>query len=94
VRRAGAYLDELVEANSSRIANDLVERTAASRARLEAEIRGRIREISDRARRALQEARRRRVEGRKAVEDELARLEALRTETESLLAARSKGEGS
>ncbi len=93
LRRAGAYLDDLVEANSSRIANDLVERAASSRARLEAEIRGRLREISERARRALADARRRREEGQKAVEDELSRLEALRTETESLLAAPSKGEG-
>jgi GTP-binding protein EngB required for normal cell division/uncharacterized coiled-coil protein SlyX len=93
LRRAGAYLDDLVEANSSRIANDLVERAASSRARLETEIRGRLREISDRARRALTDARRRREEGQKAVEDELSRLEALRTETESLVAARSKGEG-
>lgn len=75
------------------MANDLVERAASSRARLEAEIRGRLREISDRARRALGDARRRREEGQKAVEDELSRLEALRTETESLIAARSKGEG-
>jgi GTP-binding protein EngB required for normal cell division len=93
LRLAGAYLDDLVEANSSRIANDLVERAASSRARLEAEIRGRLREISDRTRRALGDARRRRGEGHKAVEDELSRLDALRAETESLLAARSKGEG-
>jgi GTP-binding protein EngB required for normal cell division len=91
--RAAVYLDDLVEANSSRIASDLVERAASSRARLEAEIRTRIREISDRARRALEEARRRRQEGRKAVEDELSRLDALRTEVESLLGAASKGEG-
>ncbi len=94
LRRAGAYLDDLVEANSSRIANDLVERAATSRSRLEAEIRGRLREISDRARRALGDARRRREEGQKAVEDELSRLEALRAETEALLAGRSKGERS
>jgi GTP-binding protein EngB required for normal cell division len=93
LRRAGAYLDDLVEANSSRVANDLVERAASSRARLEAELRGRLREISARARRALEDARRRREEGQKAVEAELSRLEALRTETESLLATRAKGEG-
>jgi GTP-binding protein EngB required for normal cell division len=91
LRRAGAYLDDLVEANSSRVANDLVERATSSRARLEAEIRGRLREISDRARRALDDARRRREEGQKAVESELSRLEALRAETESLVAARPMG---
>lgn len=92
LRRAGTYLDNLVEANSSRIANDLAERAASSRARLEAEIRARLREVMERARRALADARQRRTEGEQAVEAELARLEALRSETESLLAARSKGE--
>ncbi len=93
VRQAGEYLDVLVESNSSRIANDLVERTAASRKRLEAEIRVRLREVSDRARRALSEARLRMSEGQDAVENELSRLESLRTQVDSLLAARPKGEG-
>jgi GTP-binding protein EngB required for normal cell division len=92
IRRAGEYLDDLVEANSSRIANDLVERAASSRARLEAEIRTRLREISERARRALEGARRRREEGRPAVEAELSRLEALRDEAEALLAPRPGGD--
>ena len=93
VREAGEYLDSLVESNSSRIANDLAERTAASRARLEGEIRARLREVSDRSRRALSEARRRIAEGQGAVETELSRLKSLQTEIESLAAARSKGEG-
>lgn len=93
LRRAGSYLDDLVEANSSRIANDLVERAAASRSRLESEIRSRLREVVDRARRALDDARRQRAEGQDAVERELSKLESLRSETESLLATRSKGEG-
>jgi predicted GTPase len=93
VREAGEYLDALVESNSSRIANDLAERTAASRARLEAEIRARLREVSDRSRRALSKARERIAEGQDAVEKELSWLESLRTQIESLVAARSKGEG-
>ncbi len=88
VRHAGAYLDALVESNSSRIAYDLVERAASSRARLEAEIRSRLREVSERAGRALSEARRRIDEGQGAVEEELARLESLRAGVGSLVAAR------
>jgi hypothetical protein len=52
-----------------------------------------LREVSTRARRALDEAHRKIREGRPAVEAELSRLDALRRETESLVAARSKGEG-
>ncbi|HUL60497.1 MAG TPA: dynamin family protein [Anaeromyxobacteraceae bacterium] len=92
VRDAGTYLDALVESNSSRVANDLVERTAASRARLEAEIRARLREVSERAGRALSHARERIDEGQEAVERELARLQSLRTNIESLVAARTRGE--
>jgi hypothetical protein len=88
VRHAGAYLDALVESNSSRIAYDLVERAASSRTRLEAEIRSRLREVSERAGRALSEARRRIDEGQGAVEEELARLESLRAGVGSLVAAR------
>jgi hypothetical protein len=44
IRRAGEYLDVLVESNSSRIANDLVDRAAASRSRLEKEIQSCLRE--------------------------------------------------
>jgi GTP-binding protein EngB required for normal cell division len=94
LRRAGAYLDRLVETNSSRIANDLVERAAASRARLEGEIRGRLQEIRSRTRRALDQAQQVLREGQPAIEAELARLDALRRETESLVAAPLKGEGS
>jgi GTPase SAR1 family protein len=93
VRDAGEYLDALVESNSSRIANDLAERSASSRARLEAEIRARLGEVSARARRALDDARHRIADGQEAVQRELSRLESLGTRIESLLAARSKGEG-
>lgn len=94
IRRAGAYLDVLVESNSSRIANDLIDRATASRSRLEKEIRSCLREVSDRARRALDEAQRRISEGQDAVEKELSRLAAIGSNVESLLAARPKGETS
>ena len=89
--RVGRYLDGLLEANSSRVANDLVERAAKSRARLEAEVRGALREVADVAREALERARARRAEGEEAVRDELALLESLQGETESLLQTRDEG---
>jgi GTPase SAR1 family protein len=85
VRQVGTYLDDLVEANSSRIANDLVERVAQSRKLLEGEIRQSLRQVSAVAERALEEARRRRAEGEPAVRTELQRLDNLRRETEALL---------
>lgn len=94
IRHVGEYLDVLVESNSSRIANDLIDRAAASRSRLEKEIRSCLREVSDRARRALEEAQRRISEGQDAVEKELSRLAVIGSKVESLLAARPKGETS
>jgi GTP-binding protein EngB required for normal cell division len=93
LRRAGAYLDRLVETNSSRVANDLVERAAASRARVEAEVRARLEDVRMRARRALEDADEVLKEGQPAVDAELARLDALRRETESLVATPNEGEG-
>ncbi len=91
--RVGRYLDGILEANSSRVANDLVERAARSRARLEAEVRGALREVVEVARRALALARTRRAEGEEAVRAERALLESLESETESLLATRDEGAG-
>jgi hypothetical protein len=89
--RVGRYLDGLLEANSSRVANDLVERAAKSRTRLEAEVRSALREVAEVARQALERARARRAEGEEAVRYELALLESLRGETESLLQTRDEG---
>ena len=91
-RRVGRYLEDILEANSSRVANDLVERTVESRARLEREVRGVLRQVVDVARQALARARDRRAEGEEAVRAELGLLESLRSETESLLHARDEGE--
>jgi hypothetical protein len=92
IRHAGEYLDVLVESNSSRIANDLIERTTASRAKLESEIRKRLREVSGRVHRAVAEARRRIGEGQGSVRRELARLERLEAAIEAALASRARGE--
>ncbi len=92
LRQVGAYLDDLVEANSSRIANDLVERVAQSRALLERDIRSSLGQVSGVAERALERARAKRAEGRQAVEAELHRLESLRREVQALLSPNRKGE--
>ena len=92
VRRVGGYLDGLLEANSSRVANDLGERVTASRARLEAELRAALGQASEVAARALSRARQRRAEGEAAVRAEIRQIESLVEETESLLQPRTKGE--
>lgn len=83
-RAARAYLDRMLETNAARINNDLRERVLESRRRLEAEIRGRLREASDSAERALEQARVRRAQGAEAVASEVGRLDALYAETEAL----------
>jgi Dynamin family len=92
VTRVGQYLADVLEANSSRVANDLAERVAKSREHLEADVRGALRQVAAVAGRAIERARARRAEGEAAVKAELALLEALRLETESLLRARDEGE--
>jgi hypothetical protein len=63
-------------ANESSTASE-ASRAWMHRARLAAEIRTRLREVSGRAGRALADARRRREEGQASVERELSRLESL-----------------
>ncbi len=67
LRRTGSYLDALIEANSSRIANDLAERVGRSRERLEAELRALLHQVTSVAERAMSRARARRAEGDLAV---------------------------
>jgi len=93
LRRAGDYLDRLLESNSSRIANDLGERVVRSGQRLETELRGNLRQVSGVAERALNFARTRRADGEEAVRAELDTLESLRRETESLRTSHQEGEG-
>jgi len=85
LRRTARYLDDLVEANSSRVANDLAERVAQSRARLEGELRNTLWRVTDFAELALTRARVRRAEGEAAVQDELRSIASLRRDVEALL---------
>jgi hypothetical protein len=73
-RDAAAYLAELLEANSARVQNDLLERVRESRLKLEAEIRGRLAEAVRSATSALERARARRAGGEASVAAELGRL--------------------
>ncbi len=88
LRATDRYLDDLLEANSSRVANDLAERVAQSRARLEAELRDTLRRVTAVAEGALERARARRAEGELAVEDELQSIASLRLGLEPLLDTR------
>ncbi len=90
-RAAQALLARLVETNASRVTYDLAGRAAQSRARLERDVRGRLQEALDAARRASQVARQRRAEGEAAVRGELTRLDVMCSELEPLVAARSHG---
>jgi predicted GTPase len=85
VTRVGRYLDEILLANSSRVANDLAERVAGSRARLEADLHGILRQVTEVAERAIARAQARRAEGEAAVKRELEDLESLTRQTEDLL---------
>jgi hypothetical protein len=88
-RDAAAYLDRLVRANGARVANDLIDRVAESRRRLEAELAALLREVATSAERALERARERHAAGAEAIRAELDRLDALR---DRLLALRRKPE--
>ncbi len=83
--RIGQYLDDVLLANSSRVANDLAERVAGSRARLEAELRGSLRQVTEVAERAIARAQMRKAEGEAAVRRDLEELGTLMRRTEDLL---------
>jgi hypothetical protein len=83
-RAASQYLDRLLEVNSARIKNDFVERVLESRRRLEAELRGRLRELADSAEQALARARETRAAGATAVEAKVKSIAALRWQVEQL----------
>jgi len=86
------YLDDLIEANSSRVAADLVERVAGSRARLEAELRDSLTRVTSVAEKALERAGRRRAEGEASVEEELRSIAKFRAQLTSLLQGTQEGE--
>lgn len=83
----------MVESNSSRVANDLVERVAESRASLEGDLRRSLEQVSVVAERALALAKALRAQGQGAVAGELERLEAVGREVEEVLSPNSEGEG-
>ena len=91
LKRTGRYQDDIIEANSSRVAGDLVERVTQSRERLESELRENLRRVTSVAESALARARERRAEGEAAVNDELGSIALLRREVESLLQYSEEG---
>jgi hypothetical protein len=82
--RVCGYLERLLATNAARVKNELKDRVLESRRRLEAEIRGHLREVYASAERALHGAREREGAGGAAVRAELERLEALRRRVEAL----------
>jgi len=91
VRQTRQYLDDLVEANSSRVAFDLVERVAKSRTRLESELRENLRRVTSVAENALERARKRRAEGDAAAQEELRSIALFRREVELLVQQTEEG---
>lgn len=83
-RAANEYLARLLEVNSARIKNDFQERVLESRRLLEAELRRRLRGLSDSAERALERARATRAAGTAAVEAKLRSIAELRSQIERL----------
>ena len=83
-RDAQQFLDQLLEWNSARVRSDVDNRVLESRHWLEAEIRILLREVTAVAERALAHARKLQAEGAAAVDNALARLDALEAEIRSL----------
>jgi GTP-binding protein EngB required for normal cell division len=77
-RDIGEYLEYVLTINANRIANDLDDRVIESRRRLESEIHTHLSGVSSAAEIALNRAKERQAQGQAAVENELARIEALR----------------
>ena len=76
-RKARTFLRWVMEANTTRVRSDLLERVAESRRGLESEIRSILREARGRTERAIERAEAVRASGAEAVEPELARLNAI-----------------
>jgi hypothetical protein len=82
---ARVFLRHLLEVNSARVQNDVLNRIQDSRGRLEAEIRKLLHEISRIAEQALDRARKVKEEGTPAVRSALARLDHLEKDVLALL---------
>ena len=85
VRDAQEYLDQLLEVNSSRVQSDVDERVRESRKKLDAQIKGVLREASAVADRALARARAAQTAGVPSVEAALARLGSVEREVREFL---------
>jgi hypothetical protein len=82
---AWAFLDYLMEMNSTRVQSDVVNRVQESRSHLEAEIRKLLHEVTRIAERALDRARVTKEEGASAVETALSRLEQIENSLRGLV---------
>jgi hypothetical protein len=82
---ARAFLQHLLETNSARVQNDVLNRIQESRDRLEVEIRKLLHEISHIAEQALGRARKLKEEGTPAVQAALERLDRLETDVSALV---------
>lgn len=80
IRDAQDFLDQLLEVNSVRVQSDVDQRVRESRAKLEAKIKGLLRETAAVAERALARAKAAQAEGAPAVQAALARLSAVEHE--------------
>jgi GTP-binding protein EngB required for normal cell division len=84
VSDARDFLNQLLEVNSARVQSDVDERVRESRRKLEAEIKGLLRETSAVAERALARARATQAAGAPAVEAALERLNTVEREVQGL----------
>jgi hypothetical protein len=85
-RDAAEYLERLLDTNSARVSNDLIDRVAESRRSLEGDLSALLREIATSAEHALEQARERHRAGDAAVRAELERLESLQQRVDALRA--------
>jgi hypothetical protein len=82
---AREFLQHLLEVNSSRVQNDVLNRIQESRGRLEVEIRKLLHEISRIAEQALDRARKVKEEGTPAVQSVVERLDRIEREVSALV---------
>jgi hypothetical protein len=82
---AREFLRHLLEVNSARVQNDVLNRIQDGRGRLEAEIRKLLHEISRIAEQALDRARKVKEEGSPAIESAIERLDRLEQEVSALV---------
>jgi GTP-binding protein EngB required for normal cell division len=86
---AREFLRHLLEINSARVQNDVLNRIQDSRGRLEAEIRKLLHEVSRIAEQALDRARKVKEEGTPAVQSAIERLSRLERDVSALVKSRS-----